>query len=152
MGSFCKMFRNAKLKILSIKASIFHIISLDIPRIKFIDDMSSNTRAIITLNYRLTKVYISYQFGRFQLNWITLCIFLSFKPWFSACFKALMWTTYFSLSSILQISFLHLLIFSLLDKNGKSLLRLNNFFRYSTSTSRKYPISLFSSYFFMKPY
>ena len=59
MESFCKMCRNAKMKILSIKASTFHLISLDIPRIKFIDDTSSNTRAIMTLNYRLAKVCVS---------------------------------------------------------------------------------------------
>ena len=59
MESFCKMCRNAKMKILSIKASTFHIISLDIPRIKFIDDTSRNNRAIMTLNFRLAKVYIS---------------------------------------------------------------------------------------------
>ena len=68
MESFCKMCRNAKMKILSIKASTFHIISLDIPLIKFIDDTSSNTRAIMTLNYRLAKLNISQQFDLFWNN------------------------------------------------------------------------------------
>ena len=73
MESFCKMCRNAKMKILSIKASIFYLSFLNIPRTKFIDDTSSNTRAIITLNYRLAKVNISQQFGRFQNNYDQGC-------------------------------------------------------------------------------
>ena len=68
MESFCKICWNAKIKILSIKASTFHLISLDIQRIKFIDDTSSNARAIMTLNYRQVKVYISQQCGRFRNN------------------------------------------------------------------------------------
>ena len=68
MESFCKMCRNAKMKILSIKISTFQLISLDILRIKFTDDTSSNNNAIMTLNYRLAKVYISQQFGRFRNN------------------------------------------------------------------------------------
>ena len=68
MESFCKMCRNAKTKILSIKISTFQLISLDILRIKFTDDTSSNNNAIMTLNYWLAKVYISQQFGRFRNN------------------------------------------------------------------------------------
>ena len=68
MKSFCKMSRNAKMKILSIKASILHLISLDIPRIKSIDDTSSNTRAIMTINYRLANLNISQQFDIFWNN------------------------------------------------------------------------------------
>ena len=83
------------------------------------------------------------------LNWITLCTFFSFKPWFSACFKALMWITFFSLSSILQISFSTFSTFFHLARNGKSLWLLNNV-GYSTSTPRKYPVILSSSYFLMK--
>ena len=59
MENFCEMCKNAKLKILSIKASTFHLISLNIPSIKFIDDTLSNTRAILILKYRLAKVYMS---------------------------------------------------------------------------------------------
>ena len=59
MENFCEMCKNAKLKKLSIKASTFHLIRLNIPKIKFIDDTLSNTRAIMTLKYRLAKVYIS---------------------------------------------------------------------------------------------
>ena len=33
------------MKIMSTKASILHLIALDIPRIKFIDDTSSNSKA-----------------------------------------------------------------------------------------------------------
>ena len=40
MKSFCKMLRKAKLKILSIKASIFHLILMDMPSIKFMNDTS----------------------------------------------------------------------------------------------------------------
>ena len=59
MENFCEMCKNAKLKKLSIKASTFHLISLNIQRIKFIDDTLSHTRAIVTLKYRLAKVYMS---------------------------------------------------------------------------------------------
>ena len=59
MESCCKMCRNAKMKILSIEASTFHLTSLDILRMKLINDTSSNARAITTLNYRLAYVYIS---------------------------------------------------------------------------------------------
>ena len=59
MENFCEMCKNAKLKKLSIKASTFHLIRLNIPKIKLIDDTLSNTRAIMTLKYRLAKVYIS---------------------------------------------------------------------------------------------
>ena len=68
MESFCKVCSNAKMKISFIKASTFHLIFLDIPRNKFIDYTLSNTRSIMTLNYRLAKVHISQQFGRFQIN------------------------------------------------------------------------------------
>ena len=86
----------------------------------------------------------------FWLNWITLCTFFSFKPWFSACFKAFMWIKYSFLSSILKISFSAFATFFLLGRNGKSSWLLNNFFEYSTSTSWKYPVLLSSSCFFMK--
>ena len=59
MENFCEMCKNAKLKKLSIKASTFHLIPLNILKIKFIDDTLSNTRAIMTLQYRLAKVYMS---------------------------------------------------------------------------------------------
>ena len=62
----------------------------------------------------------------------------------------LMGTTYFSLSFILQTSFSHFLIVCYSGKNAKSLWRLNKSFGYFTSTSRKYPLFLFSSYFLMK--
>ena len=59
MESSCKMCRNSKMKILSIEASTLHLTSLDILRMKFINDTSRNARAIMTLNYRLAYVYIS---------------------------------------------------------------------------------------------
>ena len=62
----------------------------------------------------------------------------------------LMGTTYFSLSFILQTSFSYFLIVCYSGKNAKSLWRLNKFFGYFTSTSRTYPLFLFSSYFLMK--
>ena len=46
-----------------------------------------------------------------------------------------------------KIIFLHLLIFFLFGKNGKSLWRSNNFLGYSTSTSEIYPLWLFSMLF-----
>ena len=97
----------------------------------------------------LNLVFISiYSFNYASwLNWITLCTLFSINPWFSACFKALMWMTYFSLSSILQTSFSTFSNFFLSGKNGNSLWRPNNFLGYSTSTSRKYPTSLFSLWF-----
>ena len=55
--------------------------------------------------------------------------------------------TYFSLSSIPQASFSTFSNFFLSGKNGKSLREPNNVFGESTSSSRKYPISLFSLYF-----
>ena len=64
----------------------------------------------------------------FWLNWITLYTFFSINPWFSAYFKVLMWTTYFSFSRMLQTSLLHFLVFSLSGKNGKSIWRLNKLF------------------------
>ena len=87
MESFCKICWNAKIKILSIKASTFHLISLDIQRIKFIDDTSSNARAIMTLNYRQVKVYISQQFGRSgitvttDVNCLDLWTFVHLSAW-----------------------------------------------------------------------
>ena len=86
----------------------------------------------------------------FWLNWITLRTFFSFKPWFSACFKALMWITYFSLSSMLQISFSTFSTFFRSGRNDTSLWLLSNAYEYSVSNSRKYPVLLFSSCFFMK--
>ena len=55
----------------------------------------------------LNLVFMSmYDFKHaFWLNWITLRTLFSINPWFSTCFKILMWTSYFSLSSILQTSF-----------------------------------------------
>ena len=58
MESFWKMCRNAKMKILSIKASAFHWVSLGIPRIMFMTDTLNNIGPIMALNYRLAKVYI----------------------------------------------------------------------------------------------
>ena len=78
----------------------------------------------------------------FCLDWITLYTSFSVIPWFNACFKAPMWITYFPLSSILQISFSTFSTFFLSGRNGKSLWKLNKFFGYWTSTSRKYPRSL----------
>ena len=91
----------------------------------------------------LYLIFISmYGFNHaFWLNWI-LCTSFSFKPWFSACFKALLWITYFSIQ---QNLFFHLFFFGVEMLN---LWLLNNAFGYSTSTSRKYPVLLFSSYFF----
>ena len=96
----------------------------------------------------LYLVFISmYVFNHaFWLNWITLRTFFSFKPWFSACFKALIWKADFSLSYILQIRFSTFSTFFRSGRNGKSLWLLSN----SISNSRKYPVLLFSSYFFMK--
>ena len=54
---FCEICKS-EMKILSTKASNFHLILLDNPRIKFINDTSSNTRAIIILNYWLAQIYI----------------------------------------------------------------------------------------------
>ena len=48
-----------------------------------------------------------------KTNRFTLCTSFSINPWFSSCFKALMWMTYFSLSSILQTSFSSFSFFSL---------------------------------------
>ena len=45
----------------------------------------------------------------------------------------------------LHTSFLHLPIFILLGKNGKSLCKSCNLLEYLMSTSRIYPLSLFSS-------
>ena len=55
----------------------------------------------------------------------------------------------FFLSCTLQASLVDLLIFILSGKNGKSLCNIRICFGYSTSTSKIYPISLFSSYFFI---
>ena len=57
MESFCKIRRKSKMKILSIKASTFPLITLVISRIKFINDTLSSSRAIMSLNYRLIKLY-----------------------------------------------------------------------------------------------
>ena len=75
--------------------------------------------------------------------------FFSTNLWFSDCFKAVNWITLFFLSSILQTSFSTFSIFLLSRKSVKSLWRLNNYFRYSTSTSRKNLFSLFSLYLFI---
>ena len=49
------------------------------------------------------------------------------------------------LLSKLHTSFLHLSVFILFGKNGKSLCKSCNLLGYLTSTSRIYPLSLFSS-------
>ena len=49
------------------------------------------------------------------------------------------------LSYRLHTSLLHLLIFILSGKNGRSLCKSPKYLGYSTSTSRIYPSSLFSS-------
>ena len=52
------------MKILSIKTFTFHLICSEIPRIKFIDDDTlSDTKAIMTFNFRLAKLYIVNNLG-----------------------------------------------------------------------------------------
>ena len=85
----------------------------------------------------------------FWLNWIILCALFSINPWFKAGFKAVMWITYFSFLSISKASFSTFPTFFLSGRNGKSLWELNKVFGYSISTSRNYPLSLFSLYSFM---
>ena len=101
----------------------------------------SNSFFVSFLNF----VFISiYDFNHdFCSNLITLRTFLNFNPLFSACFKALMCMTYFSLSSILQTSFSTFSSFLLSGKNGSSLCDPYNVFGYFISTSKKYPSSLF---------
>ena len=97
----------------------------------------------------LSSVFmLIYDFNQsFWINWIALCTFFSFNPWFNACFKALIWIIYFSLSSILQIRFSTFSTFFLSGKNGKSLWSSNNVFGYSTSTSKISYIIIFIIFF-----
>ena len=67
------------------------------------------------------------------LNLITLCTVFNFNPLFNACFNALTWMAYFSLSSILQTSSYTFSNFLLSGENGKSLWDPRNVYRYSIS-------------------
>ena len=71
-------------------------------------------------------------------------IFFNSNPWFNACFKEVMYTTYFVLSYRLQTNFLHLFISILSGKNGKSVCKPSNILGYLISTSRIYPFLSFS--------
>ena len=80
------------------------------------------------------------------------CSINSFKinPWFNGYFKFLMWMTYLVLSCKLVTSFPTFSIFILSGKSDKSFRSLCKFLEYWTSTSRKYPSSLSSLYFYRK--
>ena len=69
------------------------------------------------------------------------------NPWFNACFKFFMWTTYSLLSCKLVTSFSTFSIFILFGKNGKSLWSSSYFLGYWTSASRKCPPWPFSMSF-----
>ena len=74
--------------------------------------------------------------------------FFNTNPWFNSCFKFLMCITYSFWSCKLATSFSTFSKLVLSGKSGKSLWSLCKFSRYWTSTSRKYPSSLSSLYFF----
>ena len=76
--------------------------------------------------------------------------FFEIHPWFNTCFIFLTRLTYSVLSCKLVTSFSTFSIFILSSKNDKSLWSSCNFSEYWTSTSTKYPSTLYSLQFLMK--
>ena len=82
--------------------------------------------------------------------WLNISFFLVLTHDVILVFKGLMWITYFSLSSMVQISFWTFSTSFLPARNSKSLWLLDNVYRYSTSTSRKFLYYYLHQIFFLK--
>ena len=119
---------------ISLSSHIFHEFSCIISN----SNIKSLSKSFCAFFLRFVFISIYYFNQAFYLNIITLCSLFKTNPWFNACFKFLMCTTYSVLSCKLVTSFWTFSIFILTGKNGKSLWRLCTFSGYSTLTSRKY--------------
>ena len=125
---FCMTFRFWFLLLLIIIYLIslsFLTISIVFPKTDlFINLRKSFSKSFFASFFNLVFI-LRYGFNHASwLNWIILCNFWNISPYFNACSRALIWTTYCFLSYKVHTSLFQFLIFILFGKIGKTLCKL----------------------------